>query len=153
MKILLVEDDPFQTEVVRHVLEDDHLVNTACTLDLAKSFLDSEHYDVVLLDLGLPDSVGIDTVRALTHYEIPLVVMTGDDRYETVDGAMKAGARDFLSKSKLTTAKILGAIHGVHTERTRTKKLTDGVKRVMDSLERFTERTKTLAHATDNINT
>lgn len=153
MKILLVEDDPFQTEVVRHVLQDNHSVNTAFTLDLAKSFLDSGDYDVVLLDLGLPDSVGIDTVRALTHYEVPLIVITGDDRYETVDGAMNAGARDFLSKSKLTTARILSAIQNVHTERRRTKNLTDGVKRVLDSLERFTERTKTLAHATDNLNT
>ena len=72
--------------------------------DLARGLelLKKGNVEVLLLDLGLPDSSGVDTVKQAYKVEpdVPIVVLTGLDDEETGLKAIKAGADDYLTKGK-----------------------------------------------------
>jgi diguanylate cyclase (GGDEF)-like protein len=67
--------------------------------------LSSFRPDIVLLDLNLPDSRGLDTVRSavLASHDAPILVLTGSMDDETGTGAVEAGAQDFLPKPEMLT--------------------------------------------------
>lgn len=69
-------------------------------------------FDIILLDLGLPDSVGLDTLKKLhaATERSPLVVMTGLDDEETALHALREGAQDYLVKNQLTGESIMRTI-------------------------------------------
>lgn len=105
--VLLVEDEPVDAQRVRRHLRAgpsappplEHVTTLAAALDrLAKGDV-----GVVLLDLGLPDSDGVDTVVRLREgdAEIPLVVLTGAGEEETGVAALAAGAQDYLVKGEI----------------------------------------------------
>jgi DNA-binding response OmpR family regulator len=101
MRLLLIEDDA----VVRSTLERD-LQRAGFAVDCAGDgekgeFLGStEHYDVVVLDLGLPRLSGLDVLRRwrAAGIAVPVIVLTARDQWhERVEG-LKAGADDYLGK-------------------------------------------------------
>jgi PAS domain S-box-containing protein len=101
-RILLVEDDPGDAELVREYLSDEkkfHIVHTD-KLSMALEHLHQETFDIIILDLGLPDSVGLETVNRMKKESlgIPIVVLTGNDDEEIGLNAVKAGAQDFVIK-------------------------------------------------------
>jgi len=100
LRLLLVEDNDldamFITRVFQRSTMFDAEIVRACSLSEALEKTEQSDFDVVLLDLGLPDSSGLQSIRA-----IPIVVQTGDDRVETGFAAIEAGAQDFLSKNDL----------------------------------------------------
>ena len=86
MNILLVDDSPVTCELVRNILSDssetiDFIIETAGDLVGAFDILDRKNFDAVLLDLGLPDSSGVETVKKVHALkpEVPLIVLTGSD--------------------------------------------------------------------------
>ena len=103
IKVLIVEDDPSDVKLVRLILFSStrrHEVEVAGCLSTAMERLHDGAFDVVLLDMGLPDSTGIDTVSKV-HDEfpdIPIVVLTGLDDEETGIRAVRIGAQDYLVK-------------------------------------------------------
>lgn len=101
-RILLVEDDPGDAELVREYLSDEkkfHIVH-ADNLFSALEHLHEETFEIIILDLGLPDSVGLETVNRMKKYslDIPIVVLTGNDDEEIGLKAVKSGAQDFVIK-------------------------------------------------------
>ena len=107
IRLLLVEDNQQDAEFIAMMLhrsqEISIRVDRASTLAEAMASLGQERYDIVLLDLGLPDSVGTESVsriRDLVPY-VPVVVLTGDDRGDTAIAAIDSGAQDYLSKHHL----------------------------------------------------
>ncbi|WP_347929828.1 response regulator transcription factor [Pseudomonas helvetica] len=101
MRILLVEDDPMIGEAIQGALKDASYaadwVNNGLT---ALTALDTQHYDLVLLDLGLPGKDGLavlSSIRARNN-GVPLLIITArdslDDRLRGLDG----GADDYLLK-------------------------------------------------------
>jgi DNA-binding response OmpR family regulator len=81
--VLLVEDDPTAVLLARDALEDGrhyHLAH-AHRLSEALDRLSFEHFDVALLDLGLPDCQGLQTLLDLRRMnsDVPVIVMTGLD--------------------------------------------------------------------------
>jgi signal transduction histidine kinase len=107
IKLLLVDDDPGDRKMVKLALARssniaDFNIETAETLSEATEHLKNKDYDVVLLDLGLPDSQGINTVQK-THEanpNVPIVVLTGLANEEMGLEAIKKGAEDYLVKGK-----------------------------------------------------
>lgn len=102
--VLQVEDSPTDALLIREELErSPHFRLTQVErLDEALRVLASDHYAVVLLDLGLPDSQGMDTLVRL-HREaphVPVVVMTGHTDEELALRALHAGAQDYLIKGQ-----------------------------------------------------
>ena len=84
-QILLVEDSPSDAALLRENIllggVKDTCVSVAQSLHEAVDYLKNNHVDAVLLDLSLPDSSGLDTVREISRIapDLPVVVLTGID--------------------------------------------------------------------------
>jgi len=108
LRILLVEDSSSDRLRISRLLHQEsvgHQISTADSLGAAITALEEAIFDVVLLDLILPDSEGVETCRRLCE-AFPLmsiVVLTGvsDDDTGPVE-ALQHGAQDYLSKSEMT---------------------------------------------------
>ncbi|MEK7993081.1 MAG: response regulator, partial [Planctomycetota bacterium] len=105
VNILLVDDDPQDRRLVKVILgkspsPGQYGVETAGTLSDAAKCLTNGAYDIVLLDLNLPDSSGIDTVQRAREVnpDVSIVVLTGLDDEETGLEAIRKGAEDYLVK-------------------------------------------------------
>lgn len=105
LAVLLVEDSNVDAVVVSRSLTRDSLfsVNRVSSLEDAQSTLtNGETFDVVVLDLNLPDSMGLDTFHSL-HLRfptVPIVILSGDDDSRMATDAVAAGAQDYIPKSK-----------------------------------------------------
>jgi diguanylate cyclase len=107
IRVLLVEDNPGDARLVEILLsETDSFGNFEITnagrLDEALELLDGSAFEVVLLDLSLPDSSGLETVEVVrTRAPLtPVVVLTGQDDEETALRALQSGAEDYLVKGR-----------------------------------------------------
>ncbi|TAN49577.1 MAG: response regulator [Rhodospirillales bacterium] len=104
MNILLVEDNPGDARLVQLALCAETQVHFdvvhVATLAAARAHLSQDPVDAVLLDLSLPDSIGMDTVKSIMEAApaVPIVVLTGLDDSETGYEAVKEGAQDYLVK-------------------------------------------------------
>ena len=104
VRLLLVEDNPGDADLVREMLESTSSakfeLSHADRLAEGLSMLAVGGRDVVLLDLGLPDSAGLETFYGLHAAVpwIPVVVLTGSTDWEIGVQAVAAGAQDFLVK-------------------------------------------------------
>ncbi len=102
--VLLVEDNPTDVLLAKEALaEQPHFeVVVAGRLSEALELLNARRFDVVLLDLGLPDSQGLEALRLhQSNPTVPVIVMTGRDDEELALQALHAGAQDYLVKSQL----------------------------------------------------
>jgi DNA-binding response OmpR family regulator len=114
--ILLVEDNPEDTSRIRDfVMEKPALhgrLKVAETLDSALSLLSHYDFDVVLLDLGLPDSSGMDTARRIIggYPETAVIVLSGPTDEEVALQAVRYGAEDHLEKSAISSAMLAKSI-------------------------------------------
>ncbi len=103
-KLLLVEDNPDDVNLIREVLYPDTDIEfeiiSVDRLASAVTLLENQAVDVVLLDLGLPDSSGVQTVKTLHDLfpELPIVVITGNGNGELGMESVKNGAQDYLVK-------------------------------------------------------
>jgi len=106
IKILLVDDDPADRKLVELALK--HSVQQTLKFEIESSetlagglwLLKDSTFDLVMLDLGLPDSRGIKTVETVrkTCPDIPIIVLTGLAGEEVGVEAIKAGAVDYVTK-------------------------------------------------------
>lgn len=115
-RLLLVEDSQSDARLVRETIREvgwpavgDGGLQTSPPVDHVERLSDAiDRLDgdvvVVLLDLDLPDSSGVDTVDALMEHvgRTPVVVLTGHDQDRTGVEAVQRGAQDFLMKDELT---------------------------------------------------
>jgi hypothetical protein len=107
MKILLVEDNPGDVRLLQEFLWDVTSVKLqlkqAQELEEALNFLEKESFDVILLDLLLPDSEGLETFLKIHHQApaIPIIVLTGFDDDTLATRAMQEGAQDYLVKGQV----------------------------------------------------
>lgn len=101
MRILLVEDDRVIAAAVREQAEGEgHSVDHAARLDTAEDALATAHFDLILLDLMLPDGRGLPFLRRLRAKgnTTPVIIMTALDQIsDRIDG-LNAGADDYLVK-------------------------------------------------------
>ena len=132
LDVLLVEDNPGDARLVEALLEDGaadltdggpveltHVDSLGAGLDA----LDEGSPDLLLLDLDLPDSAGMETLdRALDRTEgVPVIVLTGRPEEDLGLEAVRRGAQDYLVKGEFD---VEGFVHAVHyaIERTRTQR-------------------------------
>lgn len=101
MRVLLIEDNRMIGAAVRdHVSSQSHAVDWAENLALAQDYLAVSGYDLVLLDLGLPDGRGIDLLRELRRKgaSVPVVILSAQDQIAARIEALNSGADDYLTK-------------------------------------------------------
>jgi len=106
IRILLVEDNPADARLIKEYFgelrETPFLVNEAESIAGAVDHVAQRHFDVILLDLSLPDSQGLETIHRMHAHApgIPVIVLTGLDDDELALSAMRHGAQDYLVKGK-----------------------------------------------------
>lgn len=101
MRVLLVEDDEMLGDAVKtYVDRQGHAVDWALTRDEAEASLEAAAYDLVLLDLRLPDGSGLDILKTMRarRDEMPVIIMTAHDQVSDRIAGLNAGADDYLVK-------------------------------------------------------
>ncbi|GJL58272.1 MAG: hypothetical protein NPIRA03_11290 [Nitrospirales bacterium] len=116
--ILLVEDNPADAELVRERLRDvsgmsSFHITRASTLKEALTNLQSTPYDVILLDLNLPETNGLETLERIraASSTIPLVVLTVNEDEPLALEAIKLGAQDYIPKSSMNAVLLSRILH------------------------------------------
>ena len=114
IKLLLVEDGPDDALLAQAHLQKaegalSFEVTWVSTLDEALGHLTEEECDIVLLDLHLPDTKGVEGVERLCRLPVPppLVVLTGSDADSLAQRSLQLGAQDFYVKSRLETESLV----------------------------------------------
>jgi sigma-B regulation protein RsbU (phosphoserine phosphatase) len=116
IKILLVEDNPVDVFFLRTVLgkvTGTHFqLETAPNLAAGIERLAAADIDLVILDLTLPDSTGLDTLKGIKSHarDMPIIILSGVDDETLAVNAVHAGAEDYLVKGQVDSQLITRAI-------------------------------------------
>jgi diguanylate cyclase (GGDEF)-like protein/PAS domain S-box-containing protein len=114
--LLIVEDNPGDALLLREMFNDQDPDKTELThaecMSEAEKHLSERAFDVILLDLGLPDAEGLDAVRRAhaAAPRVPLVVLTGLDDESLAAEALQEGAQDYLIKGQIDTRGLLRSL-------------------------------------------
>lgn len=147
LQILLVEDSVTDAILLKESIllngSSDLSVNVVPSLGEALEHLNNNHVDAVLLDLSLPDSSGIETVRQVRKGcpSIPIVVLTGVNDEKIALDAVRIGAQDYLVKGQNDSALIVRAVRYA-IERKQTEQELQKAKNELE--ERVKQRTAQL---------
>jgi len=147
IKALLVEDNPGDARLIREMLIDS---NGAGGIDMqhysrlseAIDYLGTNSTDVVLLDLSLPDSEGLDTLASLytATRQLPVVILTGLDDEITATKAVHEGAQDYLVKGQFDGDLLVHSIrYAIERQRLRME-LEKTRKQQLEMKDRFLSR-------------
>ena len=99
-KILLIEDDITLGNGVRLALQNTSLQTTLChTLTEAQNLLDHESFDLLILDINLPDGSGLDLLNEVRKTSIvPIILLTANDMEMDIVTGLESGADDYITK-------------------------------------------------------
>jgi CheY-like chemotaxis protein len=136
--LLLVEDNPgdadFVSELLAEADRDNYSIIHVRRLSEAVGTLATVPVDVIVLDLGLPDCSGVESVRAIREAgaHAPIVVLTGSDDEKLALSCIDAGAQDYLAKREVGAHNLRRAI-GYSITRIREAQL----RGLEDTLEKY----------------
>ena len=144
INILLIEDNKTDQWTISKLLEGTKLrynLLKADTLLDGLEFLINSSVDVILLDLGLPDSNGYKTLQRIIekNYLIPIIVLTVTQNSIIESLAIKAGAQEYLTKDKLNQSILLKAIQNSYLRNSIVKKLISQNDELNSKLKNQTE--------------
>jgi signal transduction histidine kinase/HPt (histidine-containing phosphotransfer) domain-containing protein len=150
--ILGIEDDGADESLIRYCLIESHPVKTISEpcqfnvtfvrcLEDARHELREHEFDLILTDLNLPDSIGLDTFQALQAEapDVPIIILSGLDDVDVARSAVRLGADDFMLKRKLNGSALQEAVVFA-IERGSLR------KRIMRASERKTEFLAKMSH-------
>jgi serine phosphatase RsbU (regulator of sigma subunit) len=148
IRVLLVEDNPGDAVLIRAMLDDAAVgpfeITVVDRLARARRLLDEQDFGIVLLDLSLPDSRGLDTFRGLRRPgpQPPVVVLTGLDDETLAIEAVSEGAQEYLVKGQISGRQLAHALHhaiGRHQRQRRMEerlRATEAELRVAQAIQR-----------------
>ena len=116
IKLMMVEDDDYYQKIVQYLLQgypnSSFTVSQSGCLADALTYLAKETPDLILLDLNLPDSKGLDTLANVQSISqrIPIIILTGSDERELGTESILRGATDFLVKQKTDADSLVRCI-------------------------------------------
>ena len=116
IKVLLIEDEPGDAGLVQIKLQNAELIifqlTWVETLTDAKIQLTKQRFDALLLDLSLPDSSGLETLKKaqIIAIETPIIILTGQNNTDFALEALKIGAADYLVKGDFSQDSLIRTI-------------------------------------------
>jgi DNA-binding response OmpR family regulator len=131
MRILIVEDKQKMAATIRRLLqEQSYLVECAKNCDQARDALCEADYDLVILDLGLPDGDGLDLLREwrAAKFETPVLILSARDAIRDRVSGLNLGADDYLAKP-FSTDELIARVRALMRRQStnKTTRLTHGV--------------------------
>jgi diguanylate cyclase (GGDEF)-like protein len=114
--VLLIEDNPGDARLIREMLAEEEtapfVLTHADRLSRGIEILAQKATDLVLLDLSLPDSHGLDTFSKVYAHspKVPIIVLSGNDDQQLALYAVKSGAQDYLVKGKIDRELLMKAM-------------------------------------------
>ncbi len=149
MRLLMIEDNPLDARLVREWVAD---LESPPTVDWAESLaggfklLEENQYDAILLDLSLPDSHGLETVKDVCAAvpAIPVIVLTGLADKSVGHDAVRIGAQDYLTKGQFGGEGLMRSVdYAIQRQR-----LSSTIREQSDQLEKAEKRFRTMITAT-----
>jgi two-component sensor histidine kinase len=116
LRVLVVEDSLADMRLLKEMFATEpphsYELHHAARLDTALQLLAAGGVDIILLDMGLPDGEGIETVRQVRKVapKVPLVILTGRDDEELVAESIREGAQEYLVKGHVETRALPRAL-------------------------------------------
>lgn len=123
MDVLVIEDDASVRTLVKAVLEhNDNKVSQAENAATGREMATSEDYDIIILDLGLPDGNGYEIAKHIRDQDIttPILVLSAEHETDVKIKCLKVGADDYLTKP-FNTEELMARIEAI------TRRSSDGV--------------------------
>lgn len=152
IKILVIDDDPTFVQLIKVLIGAvDNSYGFECVGLLSEGMrrLSEERFDLVLLDLNLPDSRELDTVRTFinmnkTEKNIPVIVMTGHEDEKCAVESLRMGAEDYIPKSHITPQVLARSLrYAIERNRMRNS-LTESLLKARTSEELLSKTNRTL---------
>lgn len=116
IKLLMIEDNPGDARLISEMIKEAgeyHFdVLHAIRLDEGLKYLVTNEFDVILLDLCLPDSSGIDTFNIMNYnaQDVPIIVLSGLEDEIFAVSAVGRGAKEYLVKGDINSQSLLNSI-------------------------------------------
>jgi len=116
IKVLLIEDNPGDVIIIKELLKEvkefSFKLKIASRLLTGLKYLEMKEVDVILLDLMLPDSLGLETLNRINKYkpQLPIVVITGLSDKTLAIEAVRKGAQDYLVKEEVSRGMLVRSI-------------------------------------------
>jgi DNA-binding response OmpR family regulator len=117
LKYLLVEDDPLDTEIISAMLHRGANrpldLTTVTRFSTARTMLQENAFDAIILDLNLQDSHGPGAIAVLVSQfpTLPIVILTGTDDDATAFACLQMGAQDYISKHQVNAELLARVMH------------------------------------------
>lgn len=119
IRVLLVEDNPGDVRLIKEMLASPayfgvtYQLSQVEILSVAVQMCSINPIDVILLDLNLPDSAGMETLQSLNGMfpQIPIIVLTGLNDAELTMQSVQHGAQDYVTKEECTSQLLTRVIH------------------------------------------
>ena len=135
IRVLLIEDSPDDAQLIQVLLgkatDSSFVVSHENRLHKGVARLERDRFDVVLLDLSLPDSFGLDTFMSVheTAPRVPIIVLTSLDDDELAARAVREGAQDYLVKREVDTRLLVRSVRYAIARQTADDALRDSEER------------------------
>lgn len=156
IRVLLIEDDIDDAFLTRRALsqsvDTNYSVHHASSLTEAAKELQDSPFDVVLLDLGLPESHGTETLarfRSICPREVPIIVLTGLDDQEAALSLVNDGAQDYIVKDDVATESLSRSIRYALQREQNVSKIRELLAEVQQSGNLLEEKNNKLAKLYD----
>ena len=151
LKILLIEDNPGDARLIWEMLQDSGIafeIVSSYRLSEGLEEIAKNEPDVILLDLGLPDSQGIETFQRVNDQAsgVPVIVLTVSDDDDLAIGAVQLGAQDYLVKGQID-GNLLGRSIGYAIERNRAQ---EALRRSEAKYRLLVETSNDIVYQTDD---
>ena len=115
MNVLVIEDDPSVRTLVKTVLEkNEYAVDIAETATTGEEYAVDNNYDIIILDLGLPDGDGFDVCKNMREQEIttPVLILSAEKETDVKIKCLRVGADDYITKP-FDTEELLARIEAI----------------------------------------
>ncbi|MCB0153488.1 MAG: response regulator [Anaerolineae bacterium] len=110
LQLLLIEDNEMDRKIIHRLLDGTYRIHEAVTGNQALEMLQTIRPDSILLDYYLPDINGLDLLEHLTRWQLPVIMLAGEENPITIVKAMQQGAQDYLVKGRFSKASLEYAI-------------------------------------------